>query len=306
MLRILGIDTSNYTTSIAVVENNRCILDSRKLLEIKSGERGLRQSEALFQHMNNLPELLNNKLAQNINGICVSTKPRPVTESYMPVFKSGENIARSIGFVLGKKVIETTHQEGHIEAAVQSINFRNKEFIAIHMSGGTTEILKVSRNINYDIKIIGGTRDISAGQFIDRIGVALGYKFPAGGAIDALALKCKKTDLRIPSKVDGFNMNFSGQETMCMKYIKDGYNNEEIACATALCISKTMEKIINNIKSEFNLPVLIMGGVASSSFIRNYLKQRFNDLVSFSKELYSSDNAVGVAFIGYKKILEVE
>lgn len=304
MTKILGIDTSNYTTSIAVVEDNKCILDSRKLLEVKIGERGLRQSEALFQHINNLPRLLNSIHVRNIDGVSVSVKPRPLIKSYMPVFKGGESIARSLAYSMGIKIIETTHQEGHIEAATHSIDYSGDNFIAFHLSGGTTEVLKVSRGKNYNIEIIGGTRDISAGQFIDRIGVAMGYPFPCGETLDAMAVKCYKSDFRIPSKVDGLNTNFSGVETLCLKYIKEGHNQEEIAFGVMLCIAKTLEKIINNLFNNYSLPIIFMGGVACSQFLRSYLGSKFGDLLYFSKAKYASDNAVGVAYIGYKKLME--
>lgn len=304
MTKILGIDTSNYTTSVAIVEDNKCIYDSRKLLVTKIGERGLRQSEALFQHINNLPELLDSNFVRNVQGVCVSTKPRPIDGSYMPVFKAGESIAKSIAASIGARVIFTTHQEGHIEAAIRSIDFENKDFICLHLSGGTTEILKVSRGKSYNIEIIGETKDISAGQFIDRVGVAMGFEFPSGKMIDQLSLSTNPTRLRIPSKVEGFNMNFSGQETLCLKYIKEGYNQNEISFATMLCVSKTMEKVVVNLQKTYKLPVLVTGGVACSIFLKKYFKEKLLKDIYFADERYSSDNAVGTAFIGYKCIME--
>jgi N6-L-threonylcarbamoyladenine synthase len=304
MTKILGIDTSNYTTSAAVVEDDLCIMDARKLLEVNIGKRGLRQSEALFQHLNNLPLLLDTDFTQNIEAICISTRPRPVIGSYMPVFKGGECIARSIAHVLGIKVYETSHQEGHIEAAIRSINFKEKNFIAFHLSGGTTEILKITREKKYSIEIIGGTKDISIGQFIDRIGVAMGYSFPSGRKLDELAMKGMDTGIRIPSRTQNLYMNFSGQETQCLKYIEKGYNHEEVSFFTMKCIAKTLEKTLMCLFDLYNLPVIFMGGVAASKFIKNYLNSKFINGLYFSKENYASDNAVGVAFLGYKSFME--
>lgn len=297
MSKILGIDTSNYTTSVAVVDGDELIFDKRVLLDVKMGERGLRQSEALFQHIKTLPALLNNPSVSGIEGICVSTRPRPYANSYMPVFKAGESIAEAIGYTMGVPIFRTSHQEGHIEAAVKSIGFTENEFIAIHISGGTTEVLHVKRIGEYKIEIIGGTKDISIGQFIDRIGVKLGFSFPSGKFMDKLAMECRGTDLRIPSKVTGMYFNLSGQETQGLRYLQYGNNHEEIAYAVMLCISKTLEKLINNINKAYDLPVIIMGGVASSNFIGYYFKNKF-DNIFFSEGRYASDNAVGIAFIG--------
>lgn len=300
MTRILGLDTSNYTTSAAVIEDGKLIYDSRRLLVVKKGERGLRQSEALFQHVNNIPDILKSEFVQGIKGICASTRPRPVEGSYMPVFKAGESTGRALASVLGIPFFETTHQEGHIEAAVKSMGFDHREFYALHISGGTTELLRVKRDEDYKIEIIGGTRDISIGQFIDRIGVAMGHDFPAGKAVDEMALRGENKHLRIPSRVDGLYFNLSGQETLGVKYIKDGYNYEEISFSVMLCIAKTLEKVFNNLLRESNLKILLLGGVASSKFLKKYFRQK-NSPVYFSEGLYASDNAVGAAYIGYEK-----
>jgi N6-L-threonylcarbamoyladenine synthase len=301
MPKILGIDTSNYTTSVAVVENDCLIYDKRQILNVKLGEKGLRQSEALFQHINNLPVLLNSSFVRDISGVCVSVKPRPIQESYMPVFRAGESIADSISYALGVPVFKTSHQEGHIEAAMRSIDFKYSEFIALHLSGGTSEVLKVEKSNDYEIDILGGTKDISVGQFIDRIGVAIGQEFPAGKFIDEMALNAKSTTIRIPSKVEGYYFNFSGQETQCLKYLNQGYDKEEVAYSAMLCACKTLEKLFLNITKNFNLPIILLGGVASSNFIKAYFKNKFQNILFFSEPLYASDNAVGTAYIGNEK-----
>lgn len=301
MTRVLGIDTSNYTTSIAVVEDGKCILDLRKLLSTKQGKRGLRQSEALFQHILNVPELLEQSEFSDFDGVSVSTKPRPAQDSYMPVFKGGESIARSISSTSNINLISTTHQEGHIEAACNSINFNYNEFLCMHLSGGTTEILKVNKaeGYNYNIEIIGKTLDISAGQFIDRIGVAMGLAFPCGVELDKLATSIRASKLIIPICVKNFDVNFSGQETKGLKYMKDGYNHKELSFAVMNCVARTLEKVIKNLFLNYNLPLLITGGVAGSNYIKLYLLDKFKSNVFFSDMKYASDNAVGVAYIGY-------
>lgn len=304
MSKILGIDTSNYTTSVAVIHNNELIYEKRVMLDVKKGERGLRQSEALFQHIQNLPELLNNDVVHNLDGVCVSIKPRSVEGSYMPVFKAGENFARAIAYTNGIPLFFTTHQEGHIEAALNSVGLKENEFIAIHMSGGTTEVLHVHKKEEMDIKIIGGTKDISLGQFIDRIGVAMGLSFPAGKFIDDMAGKTKNKSLRIPSRVDGLFFNLSGPETKGLGYVENGNNQEEVAYSVMLCIAKTLEKLFVNIFKTYRLPIILIGGVASSCFLRDYLRNKFGENIVFSKPICASDNAIGVALIGQKKIIK--
>lgn len=302
MSKILGIDTSNYTTSVAVIENGTLIYENRKILDVDFGKKGLRQSEALFQHIKNLPILLDSPKVQKIDAVAVSTKPRPCEDSYMPVFKAGETVAKSIASVLGIPLIETTHQEGHVEAGCYSIGFNEEEFIVFHMSGGTSEILMYNKNKHNTIELIGGTKDISFGQFLDRVGVALGYDFPAGKYVDELALNINETDLIIPSKVEGIYFNLSGQETQAQKYIENGLNKEEIALATMKCISKTLDKLIANLLKVYNKKILLIGGVASSKYIANFINKKYNGIVFISKPEFAQDNAIGVAIIGMKKL----
>ncbi|CDF58206.1 hypothetical protein [Thermobrachium celere] len=302
MSKVLGFDTSNYTTSVAVVENNTVIYEKRKILDVELGKRGLRQSEALFQHIKNIPNLLDEKFLINIDAVCVSTRPRPYEDSYMPVFKAGESIAKSIAKTLNIPLFETTHQEGHIEAAKFSIGFNEDEFIAIHLSGGTSEVLLCRGKDELEINLIGGTRDISMGQFLDRIGVALGYSFPSGKFVDELALNTEKTDIVIPSKVDGLFFNLSGQETRALKYINDGYDKNQIALASMKCLIKTLDKLFNNIFSKYNKKILLFGGVASSKYIKKHINFNYSGRVYIADASYASDNAIGVALIGYRRL----
>ncbi|KRQ86831.1 tRNA N6-adenosine threonylcarbamoyltransferase [Caloramator mitchellensis] len=304
MQKVLGIDTSNYTTSIAVVDENGIIYDKRKILDVKRGEKGLRQSEALFQHVNNLPDILDEININDIAAVCVSVKPRPQDNSYMPVFIAGERFAKVISISKSIPLFLTTHQEGHIESALQSISFNYNDFIALHLSGGTSEVLMVKKYLDYKIELIGGTRDISFGQFIDRLGVELGINFPCGRTMDDLALSAPKKDLRIPSRVDGYYFNLSGQETNGLNMIKNGYNQEEISFAAMMCVAKTLEKLINNLINDFNLPIILIGGVSSSNFLKKYFKGKFEGRLFFSESNYATDNAVGVAYIGLRKIKE--
>ena len=221
----LGIDTSNYKTSVAIVSEDEIIYDGRILLEVKEGERGLRQQEALFQHINNLPILIKEAFSHigsenPIESISASNKPRNVEGSYMPCFNGGVNAATIIGTTLGIEPKFFSHQEGHIEAAKWFTPFKDKErFIAFHFSGGTTESLLFHRG---EISILGGTKDISFGQVLDRVGVALGMAFPAGEELDSLALSSEKGEYKLPKiKAEGGYINLSGLETHLIRLIEE-------------------------------------------------------------------------------------
>ncbi len=292
----LGIDTSCYTTSVAVARGN-VIADERILLKVKEGDRGLRQSEGVFQHIKNMPELTKRieKLFPEIKGICVSTAPRREEGSYMPVFLVGNSFAEAIAHSLGVPLIRTSHQEGHIAAAVADSGFDDSgRFLAVHISGGTSEIVLCEKDVaGYKTQIVGGTLDLPAGQLVDRIGVFAGESFPCGKSMQEKAV-CR--DISLPVTVRGCGFHLSGAETKAAQLLNK-VPAEEIYYAIFICIAKSLEGALKNAIKEYNTEkILIAGGVSANKYIREYLEKRLG--MCFCNPLYSTDNAVGTAFIG--------
>lgn len=314
---ILGIDTSNYTTSLALTNSSRTILaDLRKQLMVKQGERGLRQSHALFQHMESLPDMILDLFGRfDKNQICavaVSSRPRSIEGSYMPVFKAGENYGKILAAGLGVPFFDFSHQEGHIEAAAYNTSLSSvKEFLAYHLSGGTCELLHCD---NQSCRIIGGTKDISFGQVIDRIGVALNLSFPAGKEMDRLALQTwekidyseKKREYLKKIPMDGLFINLSGIETQCQRALAATDSIEDLILELFLRISDCLCLLTEKAVKETGCPkVLFSGGVSASQFIRNVLNDRFNGSavkLEFGDPALSSDNAVGISLLGGKEL----
>lgn len=298
----LGIDTSAYTTSIALIREEKVILDKRILLDVPHGDRGLRQSEAVFQHVKNLILISDELNDYQIDAIGVSSKPTPTKNSYMPVFKVGESVAKFCTKLNNIPIFNMSHQEGHIAAGLWSTETLKENILAIHISGGTTEFLQV-KNIDFklEIKSIGNSTDLHAGQFIDRVGVSLGCNFPAGTKMDQWAQKNKCSDIRIPSSVKGNYISFSGPETFAQNLVNKNYTKESIAYATFICIARSIEKVIRNIyeKNKYDI-ILLVGGVARNSIIKEELTERLPFQLAFCDEKYSSDNAVGVAILTEK------
>ncbi len=298
----LGIDTSNYTTSVALYDGQDYHM-CRKILDVKEGMRGIRQSDGVFVHNKELPQMLCELLqGVKVDAVGVSTKPRNEEGSYMPVFTVGHGYAKAISAALNVKCYEFSHQDGHIMAGIHSADaygLLDKSFISVHLSGGTTEILK-SRYDGYkfDNEIIGGTLDISAGQLIDRVGVKLGMKFPCGKELEKLALTTEET-IKLPYAVKGTYVNLSGIETKLVGLIN---GNDAIIARTVLeyiseVLTRTISAAANNAKTD---KILLAGGVASNSIIRNNLSKHFGDNICFASKELSSDNAVGIALLAYR------
>jgi len=309
----LGIDTSNYTTSFCLIdEQGQIVKEERRLLKVEEGERGLQQSAALFQHVQNMPVLIESfgDLTGKLSAVAVSTRPRRLVGSYMPVFTAGIAVGRSLAVTHGVPFIETTHQEGHIAAGEGSAGeVPADHFLAVHISGGTTDLLDVKRLPDgYEIDELGCSIDLHAGQFVDRVGVALGLPFPAGPHLEQLAMESTNEDVTLPSPVNGYNMSFAGPESAAMRLIQQGTPAADVARAVERCIAKGLEKTLRKAVEERGVKdLLIVGGVAANTFIRERLKLRLEHRavgarLYFALPKYSTDNAFGVARLGLQQL----
>ncbi len=317
----IGIDTSCYSTSVAVADQNgRLIFDRRILLPVEIGAKGLRQSQAFFYHHKNLPILmealkdaLKEPLSKHLAALCVSEKPCRREDSYMPVFLAGTGVARSLAAALDVPLIKTTHQEGHLMAALWSAQMQpSPPFLAFHLSGGTTELILVhaiqpSPVFAFEYSLVCPATDIPAGQLVDRIGVDLGLSFPAGPQLEQLASALGGQTLpkhSIPTSCRKDGISFSGAEAYAKRLILSAEAPAEIARSIEHCIAGTLEKAI---RMQPPYPILFMGGVAGNQYIRQRLIARLEQKTGskrcyFADQQYSSDNAAGVALIGAASI----
>ena len=300
---ILGFDTSNYTTSAAVYSSEG-IVNEKIMLSVKNGERGLRQSDAVFQHTVNLPLVLDRLSFNAVEAVGVSDKPRNAQGSYMPCFLAGVSIATAISKALNTPLYKTSHQTGHILAALYScgrLDLINECFIAFHLSGGTTEALLVSPDENEIIKaeIVSKSLDLKAGQAIDRTGVMLGYDFPCGKALDGLSQKSDAIFKYKPSMING-DCSLSGVENKVKVMLDNGEKQEDIAKFVLTCVSETVLSMLDWInKKQGSLPVVFSGGVSSNSLLRDRINSKYE--AYFASPEFSLDNAAGVAI--YAKLM---
>lgn len=297
----LGIDTSNYTTSAAIFDGSDYKL-SRKILDVKEGMRGIRQSEGVFIHNKELPNMIDNVLDDRaITAVGASTTPRNIAGSYMPVFTVGQGYGKVTAKALDVPFYEFSHQDGHIMAGIHSADaygLLQEPFISVHLSGGTTEILRTEYDgLRFRNEIVGGTLDISAGQLIDRVGVKMGLKFPCGKEMDEIAQN-GSVNLKLPFSVKGTYFNLSGVETKLMQMI-DGAD-VDVMKSVFVYVSTVLCRSISAALEDTGLSkILMVGGVASNSIIREGLTSEFGSDVFFATRELSSDNAVGTAVLAY-------
>ena len=303
-MSVIGIDTSNYTTSIACFDGVGG-LNCSKLLPVKQGELGLRQSDAVFAHIKSLPELSGRLFSDmdvgTITAVGVSTRPRAVEGSYMPCFMVGYTHAKLLSDALKVPLIEVSHQQGHVAASLWSaghLELMEEPHLAWHLSGGTTELLLVEPDgKNVKCTKIGGTTDISAGQLIDRTGVMLGLPFPAGKHIDALSKEATMKET-FKVKCPGMEFSLSGVQNKVQQFHeKNGIPAETAAYALRCVAGAVYQATQNALKAYPGMRVVFSGGVASNSMLRERIAP-LNPI--FSQPQYSTDNAMGVAVLTFR------
>ena len=304
----VGLDTSNYTTSIAWYDGS-VGQNCSKLLPVKQGELGLRQSDAVFAHIKSLPELSDRLFSDigtsQINVIGVSTRPRAVAGSYMPCFMVGFSHARLLADAYKIPLIEVSHQQGHVAAALWSadrMDLMDRPHLAWHLSGGTTELLLVEpEGKNVRCSKIGGTSDISAGQLIDRTGQLLGLPFPSGKHLDALSKASARSD-SFSVKCTESVFSLSGVQNKVQQYYESNQSPEETAAYALRCVAKAVYRATEQALLKYpGCEVVFSGGVASNSMLRAVM-QPLNPV--FAAPQYSTDNAMGVAVLAHRMMGE--
>ena len=312
----VGFDTSNYTTSISVCDGEECIIANLKSpLPVSSGERGLRQSDAVFAHVKNLPALCD-KLCEVIKdyrvlGVGVSSRPRSVEGSYMPCFLSGVAAANAFAAAIDAPLLEFSHQDGHVMAAVYSSGAEDKllrgDFLSFHVSGGTTEMMLTRpEKKSFSLELVGCTSDINAGQLIDRVGVGMGLDFPCGAAIERLAAefsgKDKKSRVVVKEIDSKIVCNLSGIENISMKMYSESQNKCEVASYVFANVRDTLCEMARLALLKYGeMPVLFAGGVMSNKLMRKTFAQRFE--AYFAEPAFSADNAAGIALLCRKSLI---
>lgn len=311
MPEFLGIDTSNYTTSAAIFDSDiGKIYKAGKLLPVREGESGLRQSDAVFHHTKQLPEMIRSLYSGHEkvlpSAVAASVSPRNERGSYMPCFLCGEAVACSVASVCGIPFYPTSHQVGHIIAALYSsgkTELINRDFIAFHVSGGTTDCLLCSPDRDDIIltEILGRSLDLKAGQAVDRVGLKLGLKFPCGLELEQLAGKSTRK-IKTKPTLKGNDCCLSGLENKCGEMLDSGEKPEDIA---AYCIDFIGETVLSMVKSAFMsvgcMPVVFAGGVMSDRIIRKKILSEISDAY-FASSDFSCDNAAGIALYAYYKM----
>ena len=306
-----GIDTSNYTTSVALFDSETGkVFMEKKLLPTKEGSLGLRQSDAVFAHVKQLGSLAHKLMdgrSETVNAVGVSVFPRRAEGSYMPCFLVGEMAAEMLGAINHVPIYRFSHQEGHLAAALysaQKLSLLKERFLAFHLSGGTTDALLVEPGTPFfSVKPVAKSLDLKAGQVVDRVGLMLGLRFPCGPQLEALALQWEESVKAKPT-MKGADCCLSGVENKCQKFLEEGKAPAFVARYCLEAVKAALFAMTEALLEEYGeLPLLYAGGVMSNSIIRTAIQERYGGF--FAEPRFSSDNSAGIALLaalsdGYK------
>ena len=311
----VGIDTSNYTTSVAIADGDgNVIANVKRPLPVKEGECGLRQSDAVFAHVKNLPDAMREAKEyltpdSKIMAIGVSAFPRDAEGSYMPCFLAGVGAAEAMSAGCGAPVLRFSHQNGHVMAAAYSSGHAKEllqaPFAAFHVSGGTTEMLYVTpRQNGFAVELIGETLDLNAGQAIDRVGVMMGLHFPCGKELEALAAKNEKPLPRPRVSVKDGGCHLSGLQNLAEKLWRESGDAAYVSAFVLSFIGETLAQMTAHLDRLYpGLPSVYAGGVMSNRYLQQVLGKRPNTY--FAEPQFSADNAAGTALLCRRSFLNL-
>lgn len=232
----------------------------------------------------------------------------------MPVFRAGESQARAAAALLRVPFYPVSHQEGHVRAAMVDSGIEPAQpFLALHLSGGTTEILLSEAG---RLTLLGGSLDLHAGQLVDRTGVRMNLPFPAGPSLERLAMEgVRQGNVQglIGVSIKGVDCCMAGAENKIMRFMdEDGMSREQIAAEVFDFLARTLSRQIEAAcERTLCRQALLAGGVASSLLLRELLtarvkKRRLNCRLCFARPELSGDNAVGVALLGVEMYRQIK
>ena len=173
------------------------------------------------------------------------------------------------------------------------------ESLVFHVSGGTTDLLLCHGA--QAVTPLGTSSDLYAGQAVDRLGVKLGYPFPAGAYVSEQAALCPER-IRPKASVQGQNCSLSGLENQCTQLLAQGKDAPYVCKYCLLCIAETLVRMAGAaLQQHPGLPVVFAGGVMSSELIRAYVTHRVPG-ACFVPGKYASDNAIGVSILAAREV----
>lgn len=314
---ILAIESSCDDTAAAVLQNDKVLSNVVATQQIHEQYGGVVPELASRAHQQNIVVVVDNalklaKIAPNQLSAIAFTQGPGLLGSLLV----GASFAKSMAMALQIPLLAVNHMHAHILAHFIDETGYNKPtfpFLALTISGGHTQIVKV--NDFFNLEIIGETTDDAVGEAFDKSAKIIGFPYPGGPLIDKFAQNGNPHAFKftIP-KVPGLNFSFSGLKTQFLYFIQKSVSanpnfiaeNKADICASIqhIIIEILMEKLKSAVLQTGIKQVAIGGGVSANSGIRKALKGAEKSLqwtVFIPKFEYTTDNAAMIGIVGYQK-----
>jgi len=304
---ILGIDTSCDDTAAAVVKDGYSILSNivSSQNEIHSKYGGIVPELASRKHIEMIIPVVNEAMIEagvrfnEISAIAVSRGPGLIGSLLV-----GVCFAKSLSFTRNIPLVAINHLEGHIYSIFLEAN-PGYPFLALVVSGGHTSFYRVDGFGLYSE--LGRTRDDAAGEAFDKVAKLLGFGYPGGPIIDALAAKGNADAIAFPRTFikESYDVSFSGLKTAVLNYTRKypDTKKEDIAASFQSAVIEILIKRTLDLAHLTNVSnIVLSGGVAANSFLRRKIKEKTEDngLEVYLPSLnLCTDNAAMIAAAGY-------
>jgi N6-L-threonylcarbamoyladenine synthase len=314
-MRVLGVETSCDETGAAIYDSEKGLLAhtlySQVAMHAEYG--GVVPELASRDHVRKTIPLIESVLTESnlkkseIDGIAYTAGPGLVGALLV-----GAAIARSLAFAWNIPAVGVHHMEGHLLAPMLEALPPPFPFVALLVSGGHTQLVKVARMGSYEI--LGDTLDDAVGEAFDKTAKLLGLAYPGGAALAKLAEKGSAGRFRFPRPMldrPGLEFSFSGLKTAAVNIAASVTLDEQTRCDIAFAFQ---EAVVDTLVAKCQRALLltgwktlvVAGGVGANQCLRQRLQtlmENENGHVFFPRQEFCTDNGAMIAYVGCQRLL---
>ena len=318
-MRILGIETSCDETGVAIYDEEKGLIANQLHTQIAlhADYGGVVPELASRDHIRKLAPLLQAALqeahltAKDIDGIAYTSGPGLVGALLV-----GSTVARSLAYAWNIPAIGVHHMEGHLLAPMLEENPPHFPFVALLVSGGHTQLVRVDGVGRYEL--LGESIDDAAGEAFDKTAKLLGLDYPGGAALARLALKGTPNRFAFPRPMTdrpGLDFSFSGLKTFAANTLHQVIQEEgelteqskaDIAYAFQEAVVDTLAiKCKRALKQTGLKRLVIAGGVSANKQLRQTLAELMQQLggeVFYPQPQFCTDNGAMIAYAGFLRL----